>query len=274
MESVRPEPLTSSPADSPTPPHVAARVAAALPAAALALDPTDRPDGAASDDPADAAAPADPQAAPPAASPSDVQADAQPPARRRPKPGERRTQILQTLAAMLEQPGGERVTTAALAARLQVSEAALYRHFASKAQMFEALIEFIESSVFALVNQVLDREADPGAQARHIVALVLQFGEKNPGMARVMVGDALVLEHQRLNARMDLFFDRLESQLRQCLRHHGTAHGLPAPTVWAQGAAANAVSLLLGRLHRQIRSGFKRAPTEHLDTALVQMMAA
>ena len=211
--------------------------------------------------------------APDLASPTPA-APAAAPVRKRPKPGERRVQILHALAQMLEQPGGERITTAALASRLDVSEAALYRHFASKAQMFEGLIEFIESSVFTLVNQVLDREADPGAQARHIVALVLQFGEKNPGMARVMVGDALVLEHERLGARMDQFFDRLESQLRQCLRHHATAHGLPAPTVWAQGAAANAVSLLLGRLHRQIRSGFKRAPTEHLETALVQLLAA
>src|SRR6476469_8940866 len=140
------------------------------------------------------------------------------PARKRPKPGERRVQILQTLAAMLEQPGAERITTAALAARLQVSEAALYRHFASKAQMFEGLIEFIESSIFTLIHQIAEREPDGGAQARRIVAMLMQFGEKNPGMARVMVGDALVYENERLSARMNLFFDKVESQLRQCLR--------------------------------------------------------
>ena len=113
--------------------------------------------------------------------------------RKRPKPGERRVQILQVLAEMLQQPGAERVTTAALAARLAVSEAALYRHFASKAQMFEALIDFIESSVFGLINQIGEREPPGRARAARIVAMVLQFGEKNPGMARVMVGDALVL---------------------------------------------------------------------------------
>ena len=112
--------------------------------------------------------------------------------RKRPKPGERRTQILQTLAGMLEQPGADRVTTAALAARLGVSEAALYRHFASKAQMFEGLIEFIESSVFTLVNQINEREPSGVQQACKVVTLLLQFGEKNPGMTRVMVGDALV----------------------------------------------------------------------------------
>src|SRR5436305_9512541 len=101
-------------------------------------------------------------------------------ARKRPKPGERRVQILHTLAGMLEQPGSERVTTAALAARLSVSEAALYRHFASKAQMFEGLIEFIESSVFTLVNQISEREGSGAAQAQKIIAVLLQFGEKNP----------------------------------------------------------------------------------------------
>src|SRR3989338_3603741 len=117
-----------------------------------------------------------------------------PAARKRPKPGERRVQILQALAAMLEQPGCERITTAALAARLAVSEAALYRHFASKAQMFEGLIEFIEQSVFSLINQIVEREqsasadsVDAGArQAAKVIAMLMQFAEKNPGMARVM----------------------------------------------------------------------------------------
>src|SRR5512144_2050468 len=116
-----------------------------------------------------------------------VAAVAAAPVRKRPKPGERRVQILQALATMLEQPGAERITTAALAARLDVSEAALYRHFASKAQMFEGLIEFIESSVFTLVNQITEREPSGAAQAQKIAAMLLQFGEKNPGMTRVMV---------------------------------------------------------------------------------------
>ena len=193
--------------------------------------------------------------------------------RKRPKPGERRVQILQTLAAMLEQPGADRITTAALAAELAVSEAALYRHFASKAQMFEGLIEFIETSVFTLVNQITEREPEPGLQARRITAVLLQFGEKNPGMTRVMVGDALVFEHERLNARMNQFFDRLESQLRQCLRAAAEAGGSATPTVDAQVLASALVSLAVGRLQRYARSGFKRAPTEHLDAALLRLVA-
>jgi TetR/AcrR family transcriptional regulator len=193
---------------------------------------------------------------------------AEAPARKRPKPGERRVQILQTLAAMLEQPGSERITTAALAARLSVSEAALYRHFASKAQMFEGLIEFIESTVFALVNQITEREASGSVQAQRITAVLLQFGEKNPGMTRVMVGDALVFEHERLTARMNQFFDRLESQLRLCLRAAAEAAGSPTPTVDAQALASALTALALGRLQRYARSGFKRLPTEHLEPAL------
>jgi TetR/AcrR family transcriptional regulator len=189
--------------------------------------------------------------------------------RKRPKPGERRVQILQTLAQMLEQPGADRITTAALAAKLSVSEAALYRHFASKAQMFEGLIEFIESSVFTLVNQIVEREGASGAQqAGKIVAVVLGFGEKNPGMVRVMVGDALVFEHERLIARMNQFFDRVESQLRQCLRAAADAGGSAQPTVEANAQASALTAFTIGRLQRYARSGFKRSPTEHLDAGL------
>jgi len=191
--------------------------------------------------------------------------------RKRPKPGERRLQILQTLAAMLEQPGAERITTAALAAKLEVSEAALYRHFASKAQMFEGLIEFIESSVFTLVNQLVERETSPALQARKITSVILQFGEKNPGMTRVMVGDALVFEHERLNARMNQFFERVESQLRGSLRAAAEAAGSATPTVDAQAIASALTSLIVGRLQRYARSGFKRLPTEHLEPALARL---
>jgi TetR/AcrR family transcriptional regulator len=193
--------------------------------------------------------------------------------RKRPRPGERRVQILQTLATMLEQPGAERITTAALAARLSVSEAALYRHFASKAQMFEGLIEFIESSVFTLVNQIIEREASGAEQTQRIVTVLLQFGEKNPGMTRVMVGDALVFEHERLTARMNLFFDRVESQLRQTLRLAAEAGGSATPTVDAQALASALTALTVGRLQRYARSGFKRLPTEHLDLALRRLSA-
>lgn len=197
--------------------------------------------------------------------PSDV------PARKRPKPGERRVQILQALATMLEQPGAERITTAALAARLSVSEAALYRHFASKAQMFEALIDFIEASVFSLINQLQEREPDPSARVQKMVRMVVQFAERNPGMTRVMVGDALVFEHERLQERMNLFFDKLEAQWRQLLREALAATALP--TVEAQVRAALLHAFVLGRLQRYARSGFRRAPSENLDASLAIVLS-
>ena len=192
--------------------------------------------------------------------------------RKRPKPGERRVQILQTLAAMLEQPGAERITTAALAAKLDVSEAALYRHFASKAQMFEGLIEFIEQSVFTLANQINERETSGAVQAQKVVTVLLQFGEKNPGMTRVMVGDALVFENDRLVTRMNQFFDRIESQLRQSLRLAAEAAGSATPTVDANAQASVLTAFAVGRLQRYARSGFKRSPTEHLDAALAMLV--
>ncbi len=188
--------------------------------------------------------------------------------RKRPKPGERRTQILQVLAGMLEQPGADRITTAALAAKLDVSEAALYRHFASKAQMFEALIDFIESSVFGLVHQVVDMPQPMPGQAARIASLILQFGERNPGMTRVMVGDALVYENERLTARINQFFDRIESSLRQVLRAAAEAQGVLTPTVQANVQASVWVSFIIGRLQRYARSGFKRLPTEQLEASL------
>ncbi len=207
----------------------------------------------------------------PTAPPADAAAA---PARKRPKPGERRVQILQALAMMLEQPGAERITTAALAARLEVSEAALYRHFASKAQMFEGLIEFIEQSVFTLVNQIQERQGEePGArQAARIVAMLVQFAEKNPGMTRVMVGDALVYENERLQQRMNQFFDKIESTLKQCLRGASEADGSGTPTVDAQVRAAMLTAFVVGRLQRFARSGFRRSPSEHLDAALGMML--
>jgi TetR/AcrR family transcriptional regulator len=188
------------------------------------------------------------------------------------KPGERRAQILQTLAGMLEQPGAERITTASLAAKIEVSEAALYRHFASKAQMFEGLIDFIESSLFTLINQIAEREGDGADKAARMVTVLLQFGEKNPGMTRVMVGDALVFEHERLHQRMNQLFDRIESSLRQVLRAAAEARQSPTPTVDAQVRAAALVALALGNLQRYARSGFKRSPLDHLDAALALLV--
>lgn len=195
------------------------------------------------------------------------------PARKRPKPGERRVQILQALASMLEQPGAERITTAALAARLDVSEAALYRHFASKAQMFDGLIEFIEQSVFSLISQITAAGSGDGRQrVARVVAMLLQFGEKNPGMARVMVGDALVFENERLQQRMNLFFDKIEATLRQTLREWATSGGSITPGVDAQIQASVLTSFAVGRLQRFARSGFKRLPSEHLDASLATML--
>ena len=162
------------------------------------------------------------------------------------KPGERRLQILQTLAAMLETPRGEKITTAALAARLDVSEAALYRHFASKAQMFEGLIEFIETTLFTLINRISSETTDGVAQAQQIVAVLLGFAEKNPGMTRVLIGDALVNEDERLQARMNQLYDRIEAALRQSLRIAQAAGAWPGDPV----AEANVLlAFVVGRWH-------------------------
>jgi TetR/AcrR family transcriptional regulator len=190
--------------------------------------------------------------------------------RKRPKPGERRVQILQTLASMLERPGAERVTTAALAAKLDVSEAALYRHFASKAQMFEGLIDFIESGVLGLVNQIAEREANASARLGKTIAMVLQFAEKNPGMCRVMAGDALVFEHERLQERMNQLFDKLESSFKQSLRD--VVAGSATPTMQAQAQASVLTAFCMGRVQRYSRSGFKRLPSEHLEASLARLL--
>ena len=192
------------------------------------------------------------------------------PTRKRPRPGERRLQILQTLANMLEQPGGERVTTAALAARIGVSEAALYRHFASKAQMFEALIDFVEQSCMGLIRQVTEREPEGPQQARRMVSLILQFAEKNPGMCRVMTGDALIHEHERLQQRVNLLMDKIEAQLRQSLK--GSMDGSATPTVDVQVSASVMLAFVQGRLQRHVRTGFARKPTEYLQESLARLV--
>ena len=179
--------------------------------------------------------------------------------------GERRLEILKALAQMLEQPKWGKITTAALAEKLDVSEAALYRHFASKAQMYEGLIEFIESSVFTLANKITEDEADGHRQCEKLVEMVLAFAEKNPGMVRVMTGDALVGEHERLQARMNQFYDRFEATLKQALRSS------------AYGDAAGRASVLLrdaiGSLHQFAKSGFARKPTEGYATQLAILAA-
>lgn len=175
--------------------------------------------------------------------------------------GERRLEILKALAQMLEQPKWERITTAALAQKLDVSEAALYRHFASKAQMYEGLIEFIEGSVFTLANRITADESDGERQAAKLVEMLLAFAEKNPGMVRVMTGDALVGEHERLQARMNQFFDRFESTLKQSLRLAGGETAKTAETE-VSALAGTMLRYAIGSLHQYAKSGFTRKPTE------------
>jgi TetR/AcrR family transcriptional regulator len=175
------------------------------------------------------------------------------------QPGERKLQILQTVAEMLEQPKGEKITTAALAARLDLSEAALYRHFASKAQMFEGLIEFIEQTVFGLVNKIATEEQDGMKQVEGILALLLGFAQKNRGMTRVLIGDALVNEDERLQQRINQFLDRIESTLKQSLRIATTQGKLAADA--DIGAHANLLlCYVVGRWNQFGKSGFTRDP--------------
>ena len=188
------------------------------------------------------------------------------------KPGQRKLQILQALASMLEQPKGEKITTAALAARLSVSEAALSRHFASKAQMYEGLIEFIESSVFGLINQIAEREERGIDQAHAILQMLLGFAASNPGMTRVLIGDALVGEDERLQSRMNGFYDRIEMACRQALRvavsqGHGVEDDVAA-------RASLLVSYVTGRWHRFAKSGFKQNPAEGTAVQLSLLLAA
>jgi TetR/AcrR family transcriptional regulator len=214
----------------------------------------------------------------PAQHPNDHQDDTAGASARAPrlKPGERRVHILQTLAAMLEAPKGEKITTAALAARLGVSEAALYRHFASKAQMYEALIEFIEETFFGLVNQITAKEPNGVLQARAIGLMMLNFSAKNPGMTRVLTGEALVGEHERLGERVTQMLERVEASLKQSLRlglmeanqKTGSAQ-VPLPDDYDPAVRASLViSYVLGRWHRYARSGFARPPGEHADAQL------
>jgi len=180
---------------------------------------------------------------------------------KRPPRGERKLQILQTLAEMLEEPGGERVTTAALAGRLQVSEAALYRHFASKAQMFEGLIEFIEQSLFGLINQITSEQTQGTRQAALILQMMLGFAERNPGMTRVLTGDALVNEQDRLQERINQAMDRLEMSLKQCYRL-AISQGLLPPSEDPAMRADLAMGWVIGRWMRYAKSNFKRKPQE------------
>ena len=180
------------------------------------------------------------------------------------KSGERKNQILQALAEMLEKPQAEKITTAALAAKLDVSEAALYRHFASKAQMFEGLIEFIEQTLFGMINKITADETDGLRQLDAIISLLLGFAQKNPGMTRVLIGDALVHENERLQTRINQLHDRIEAIVRQALRIAVTQQ--EAPVELDTNARANLLlAFVVGRWHQFAKSGFKRSPMELLD---------
>ena len=175
--------------------------------------------------------------------------------------GERKTQILHTLAQMLENPTAEKITTAALAARLDVSEAALYRHFSGKAQMFEGLIDFIEQTLFGLINKITSEEKSGLRQLEAMIAMLLGFAQKNRGMTRVLIGDALVNEDGRLQVRINQLHDRIEAALKQALRFGVTQQEVLTETDVA--AQANLLmSLVTGRWHQFAKSGFKRDPVE------------
>jgi TetR/AcrR family transcriptional regulator len=187
------------------------------------------------------------------------------------KPGERKQQILETLANMLEKPTREKITTASLAAKLDVSEAALYRHFASKAQMFEGLIEFIEQSLFGLINKIGAEETNGISQVRRIITVMLLFAEKNPGMTRVLIGDALVNEDDRLQLRINQLFDRVESTLKQSLRISEAQTGRK---VDAESQANLMLCFVIGRWHQFAKSGFKRLPMEYVQQQLTYFNGA
>ena len=186
-------------------------------------------------------------------------------------PGQRRMEILRALAEMLEQPKGDKITTAALARKLEFSEAALYRHFASKAQMFEGLIEFIESTVFGLINQIAERQADGLTQARDIVGMLLQFASQNPGMTRVLIGEALVNEDERLQLRMNQFYDRVDLALKQALRQ-SVAEG-QAQENELQARAGMLTSFVIGRWHRYAKSGFKNNPSQDAPLQIALLLS-
>lgn len=173
----------------------------------------------------------------------------------------RRQQILEALAHELEVSPGARITTANLARAVGVSEAALYRHFPSKAKMFEGLIEFIEDTVFGLITRILDDEARVDARCEKILSVLLGFSARNPGITRILMGDALVGETERLRQRIAQFFDRVETQLKQVLREGQVAGDLPEST--KVSAVANLLlAVAAGQMNQFVRSGFNRAPTE------------
>lgn len=174
----------------------------------------------------------------------------------------RRQQILEALAHELEMNPGERITTAGLARAVGVSEAALYRHFPSKAKMFEGLIEFIEDSIFGLVNRILKEEETATRRCEKILALMLGFAERNPGLSRLLSGDVLTGETERLRQRVSQFYERLETQIKQVLREGEMNKEFQFNTS-VQALANLLLATVEGRITQFVRSGFKRSPLEN-----------
>ena len=177
----------------------------------------------------------------------------------RPRSGERRAEILQVLARMLQEQAGEHITTAELARAVGVSEAALYRHFPSKAKMFESLIEFIEESVFTRITRILAEEPQWEARLQQVLTLVLGFADKNPGMARLLQGGVLTGETERLRVRIAQFYDRIETQLRQILREAEAGGG---PRLAVNDTAQLLLEFVEGRIAQFVRSGFTVSPVQ------------
>lgn len=173
----------------------------------------------------------------------------------------RKQQILEALARELETGPGTRITTARLARAVGVSEAALYRHFPSKARMYEGLIEFIEESVFGLINRILSEEPLALRRCEGILALLLGFADRNAGISRILMGDALIGETERLHTRINQFYERLETQLKQVLREGQMTGEIPS-CVSASAAANLLLGAAVGKIHQYVRSGFRRSPLE------------
>jgi TetR/AcrR family transcriptional regulator len=177
---------------------------------------------------------------------------------------DRKQQILEVLAQELESNPGSRITTASLSRAVGVSEAALYRHFSSKAKMFEALIDFAEESVFGLINRILEEESGSMERCQQIIQLVLGFSERNPGITRVLLGDALIGENERLRVRVGKFFERIETQMKQVLREANLSNGARA-AISIDAAANEFMVIIEGKMSQYVRTNFQRRPTLHWD---------
>jgi TetR/AcrR family transcriptional regulator len=188
-----------------------------------------------------------------------------------PRVADRKLQILQQLAQMLEDPNCKKITTALLASRLEVSEAALYRHFASKAQMYEGLIDFIEQTVFGLINKISESELSGLVQVSSTINVLLNFSKKNPGMTRVLIGDALVYENDRLQVRINRLHDRLESSMKQSLRF-AINQGEMNSSLEVEPKGNQIMAFVVGRWHQFAKSRYTKDPTTFSDVQIRMLL--